>query len=219
MTLSTSLATRLRSATGSLHREVEGSPLIANLLRGALDRAGYCLMLRNLQPIYAALEARLPALAEDPVIACIFDPVLARLPALEADLVTLHGADWPSLPLQVAAKIYQGHLLQLDAPGLVAHAYVRYLGDLAGGQMLARIVRRALSLEGDRGTAFYAFPSPGAAVLGQCFRDGLDRIVLLEAALDRIVDEACLGFRWHGDLFRALGADRDLPQRSPLPLA
>ena len=219
MTLSMGLATRLRSATASLHREVESSPLIATLLRGKLDRTGYCLLLRNLQPIYAALEARLPTLAEDPVIACIFDPVLARLPALEADLVTLQGASWSSLPLQEAAEVYQAHLLQLDAPGLVAHAYVRYLGDLAGGQMLARVVGRALVLDGDQGTAFYAFPSPGAAVLGQRFREGLDRIVLPETALSRIVDEACLGFRWHGDLFRALGADCDLAQRSPLPLA
>lgn len=219
MSQSTSLAARLRSATASLHREVEGSPLIATLLRGELDRAGYCLMLRNLQPLYAALEARLPASADDPTIACIFDPVLARLPALEADLLTLHGANWPTLPLQEAAEIYQARLLQLDAPGLIAHAYVRYLGDLAGGQMLARIVRRALALDGDQGTAFYAFPFPGASVLGQRFREGLDRIVLPEAALDRIVDEACLGFRWHGDLFGALGTACDLPQRSPLPLA
>lgn len=213
------LATRLRSATASLHHDVESSPLIATLLRGKLDRAGYCLMLRNLQPIYAALEARLPALADDPVIACIFDPVLARLAALEADLVSLHGMDWPLMPLQEAAEVYQAHLLKLDAPGLVAHAYVRYLGDVAGGQMLARIVRRTLALEGDQGTAFYAFPSPGAAVLGQRFREGLDRIVLPEAALGRIVDEACLGFRWHGDLFVALGTACDLTQRSPLPLA
>ncbi len=219
MSQSTSLAARLRSATASLHREVEGSPLIATLLRGKLDRAGYCLLLRNLQPLYAALEARLPASADNPAIACIFDPVLARLPALEADLVTLHGADWRSLPPQEVAEIYHAHLLQLDAPGLVAHAYVRYLGDLAGGQTLARIVRRALALDGDQGTAFYAFPSPGATVLGQRLREGLDRIVLPEATLGRIVEEACLGFRWHGDLFSALGADCGLVQRSPLPLA
>ncbi|WP_293394915.1 biliverdin-producing heme oxygenase, partial [Nevskia sp.] len=127
---------------------------------------------------------------------------------------TLHGADWPALPLQEAAGIYHAHLLQLDAPGLIAHAYVRYLGDLAGGQTLARIVRRALALDGDLGTAFYAFPSPGAVVLGQRFREGLDRIVLPEAALGRIIDEACLGFRWHGHLFKALD-----DQRSPVQLA
>ena len=46
-----------------------------------------------------------------------------------------------------------------EAPELlVAHAYTRYLGDLSGGQQLARVARKAYNLEkGGAGTAFYEF--------------------------------------------------------------
>ncbi len=127
------LALRLRQATAARHREVEDSALIRRLLRGQLDRHDYCRLLRNLHPIYATLEARLP---ETALPQAIRDPRLARRAALEADLESLHGPDWQRLPLTVAAHAYRAHLQTLDAVRLGAHAYVRYLGDLAGGQPL-----------------------------------------------------------------------------------
>lgn len=195
------LSARLRQATGALHREVENSLLIADLLRGELDRADYCALLRNLHPVYQVLEARLSA-AQLPV--GIADPRLARLAALEADLATLHGADWASLPLTDAALAYQLRLLELDDARLIAHAYVRYLGDLAGGQMLGRIVEKAY---GDA-AAFYRFPAPGAAVLAAQFRSALDALALPDATLQAIIDEACAGFARHGELFAALKPQR-----------
>jgi heme oxygenase len=42
--------------------------------------------------------------------------------------------------------------------GLIAHAYVRYLGDLNGGKVLRRFLQRALDLP-DRHLAFYRFPA------------------------------------------------------------
>jgi hypothetical protein len=40
----------------------------------------------------------------------------------------------------------------------VAHAYTRYLGDLSGGQVLARVARKTYGLEkGGAGTQFYEF--------------------------------------------------------------
>jgi len=195
------LSARLRQATGTLHREVESSPLIAQLLRGNLDRGDYCALLRNLHALYQALEARLSCARLPEGIA---DPRLARLAALEADLATLHGADWASLPLTDAALAYQARLLELDEARLIAHAYVRYLGDLAGGQMLGRIVGKAYG----EGAEFYRFPEPGAAELAARFRSAIDALALPESALQTIVDEACVGFARHGELFAALQPQR-----------
>lgn len=189
------LSARLRQATGALHREVEGSALIAQLLRGQLDRADYCALLRNLHPLYEALELRLPDAGLPPAIA---DPRLARRDALERDLDSLHGPDWRSLPLVDEARSYRDRLLVLTAPRLAAHAYVRYLGDLAGGQMLGRIVDRTYG----GAAGFYRFPAPGGAVLAGQFRAALD--ALPADAADVVVDEACVGFRLHAALFGAL---------------
>lgn len=191
------LAARLRQATAALHREVEGSALIAELLRGRLARPDYCALLRNLHPLYEALEARLPGSA---LPAGIVDARLARLAAIEADLVALHGPDWQALPVADVALAYRDHLLTLDDARLVAHAYVRYLGDLAGGQTLGRIVERAYGAT----AAFHRFPAPGVAELARRFRSALDAPELPASQHDRIVEEARAGFARHAALFAAL---------------
>jgi len=192
------LAARLRAATAAQHREVERSDAIARLLRGTLDRHDYCRLLRNLHPIYAALEPRLQAALTLPE--GLRDPRLARLAALEADLETLHGPGWAALPVTDAARAYQAHLQALEAPLLSGHAYVRYLGDLAGGQLLGRIVEQAYGA----GVAFHRFPEPGATVLAGRFRAALDALDEQDATIRAVIDEACAGFARHAALFAAL---------------
>lgn len=46
---------------------------------------------------------------------------------------------------------------QQTAPRLLAHAYVRYLGDLSGGQIIGNRLRKAYGLEGLDGRRFYYF--------------------------------------------------------------
>ena len=133
---------------------------------------------------------------------------LARVPALAADIATLDPgvAEDADRPLEPATIAYADHLADLDrhAPELlVAHAYVRYLGDLNGGQLLRRIVRDALQLPPGPGTAFYDFDAaPGVAVLAARFRDALDRSALSDA--DAVVAEAQTAFQRHRQLFDEL---------------
>ena len=85
-----------------------------------------------------------------------------------------------------------------------AHAYVRYLGDLSGGQMLARIVANSLCLAPNQGVSFYDFGSTeNVKRLAQEFRAGLDLLADEESA-QTVVDEACAAFARHRDLFEQL---------------
>lgn len=203
------LAARLRSATHELHRAVERAGLMPALLRGQLPLAGYVALLRNLQPIYAALEAGLLRHAAHPQLAPLPLAGLARAPALAADLVALHGPGWArELPLCAAAQAYVARLQQLadGQPALLAaHAYVRYLGDLNGGQLLARRVGLALHLAPGQGLAFYDFGSDEqAAARARALRAGLDAIAPDEPAAQALVDEACAAFERHRELFEQL---------------
>lgn len=157
---SSSLSTLLREGTRAQHARAERSGFIADLLRGRGQHAGYVLLLRNLLPAYRALEQGLERHGASPVFAGLAWPALFRAPALERDLDLLAGPDWPRtialLPegmryaeVVTAASFGAGH-------GLLAHAYTRYLGDLSGGQVIGRLLRRSLGMS-EEALSFYRF--------------------------------------------------------------
>jgi heme oxygenase len=212
-TASNGLAARLKDATRDLHRQAERSGVMAELVQGRISREMYCLLLRNLQPIYAALEAGLDVHHHaDPNVQRLWRPELRRLPALEQDLGYLHaGADWRGdLPVLGAAAEYAERLERLvrtDPVLLIPHAYLRYLGDLHGGQILERIVRRCFGLQGELGTGFYTFGGGDRQLLERLkrdFRTGLDTLALSPEQEDGVVEEACEGFGLHERLFDEL---------------
>ena len=71
---------------------------------------------------------------------------------------------------------------------LVAHHYTRYLGDLAGGQVIGRTLEQLYALDG-QGLAFYAFPDIGRPVpYRRDYRERLDALPLSSAEQDEVVD-------------------------------
>jgi heme oxygenase len=206
-----SLGHHLKATTSAMHRRVERTAFMASLLRGEVDREAYAGLLRNLQALYAALEQALVQHASTPDVAPVVMPELFRSRAIAADLQVLSasGAAVPP-PLARATQRYVGRLQELSAarPGLlVAHAYVRYLGDLNGGQALRRIVARSLGLAGNAGTLFYDF-GDGAAQqhLVQRFRAGLEALGAPPEARLALGDEALGAFERHEQLFEELAA-------------
>lgn len=200
---------RLRNSTRALHTEVERAGVMRRLLRGQLDRAGYCRLLRNLHVIYSALESGLARHSSNPALAALCCEPLFRRDALGDDLNFLYGDDWEeAIAITATATQYAAHLdaLTEHAPILLgAHAYVRYLGDLSGGQMLNRIVAKNLSLQPDQGVSFYDFGSAAdVAKRATEFRAGLDLMAEDEASARALVDEACVAFTHHKALFEAL---------------
>ena len=189
---------------------------MAALLSGRLPRAGYVAMLCNLQAIYAALESALQVHEGSPAVDALQAGPLHRAGALADDLAVLHGPAWADeVPLAEAAAVYVARLQALQtaaasaaAPVLVAHAYVRYLGDLHGGQVLQRLVGRHYGLSDDAGapgTRFYDFgPTPQVLALRQQLRAALGSLPFDETGQDAVVVEACWAFGQHQRLFTEL---------------
>lgn len=193
------LTSRLREATRALHTEAERAGVMPQLLRGDLPLPRYVALLHQLHALYGALESALQAKQPSgrlPLLAA-----LARSAALRADLEHLDPQGEPRLT--VPMRDYVAHLGTVAPHRLMAHAYVRYLGDLAGGRVLHRIVARAYGLEQD-GLRFYAFDGDPAQ-LGLSLRAELDAVPAAHHA--DIVAEAQAAFRRHVELFEAL-ADR-----------
>ncbi|MES2715706.1 MAG: biliverdin-producing heme oxygenase [Pseudomonadota bacterium] len=207
--MSMGLAQRLREGTWALHTTTERAGIMPALLRGQLPAAGFQRLQRNLFSIYQALEAGLHSHAGHPLLAPLQLGPLARCQALQADLGVLHGPLWATaLPVTAAASAYAQRLQELaqqQPPLLVAHAYVRYLGDLAGGQALRRVAQQAYQLAGDAGTRFFDFgPPPLVRQLSQGLRQALDALPLDEAGAQALVEEAQWAFAQHARLFEEL---------------
>jgi heme oxygenase len=204
------LARALREGTADLHREAERAGLMGELLRGRISRQGYSALLRNLHALYQALEAHLSRHAGDPALAAVWSPELAREAALASDLATLHGSLWErEIQLQPAMTRYVARLdevAQATPRLLLAHAYVRYLGDLSGGQIVRRVIAASLALGEDRGQAFYRFAEAPERLAAR-LRTALDAIGLVPHELSQLVDEARLAFGLHIALFEQLAGD------------
>lgn len=148
----------LKERTARAHVRAEKSGIVADLLRRRADRDAFVLFLRNLAPAYAMLEDAL-ATAPAPAGTIRFAEV-ERSAALAADLSGLSGNGWRDLPIMPAAEAYAARIREVGARNpelLIAHAYVRYFGDLNGGQILRRMIGETLALPAEA-LGFYDFP-------------------------------------------------------------
>lgn len=206
------LAVRLREATAGAHTAAERTAFVRHLFKGTLPREGYVAFLRSLYPVYEALEAGLAATTSDPAVRMAYDPALNRTASLAQDLAWFAGPDWAKLPVAAPATAYAAHLKDLAArapAGLTAHAYVRYLGDLSGGQMMGKRVATTYEA-GEAGTNFYAFRDV-ADIDGRKhqYRAMLTALPLDAAQQDLVVQEANAGFDYARQIFETL--DREHP--------
>ncbi|SHF09339.1 biliverdin-producing heme oxygenase [Streptoalloteichus hindustanus] len=205
-------AARLRAAGRERHDHARGRGFVDALVRGRLRLEGYVTLLAQHFHIYAALEEAAERMRADPVAGRFVFDELARVPALRADLRFLLGDRWPErIPASRATADYCAHLREVcfDWPGgFVAHHYIRYLGDLSGGQVVRAAVRRAYDLPDDLGAGFYAFPGvPNPQRFKDAYRELLDTAPWDEAERRRITEETLVAYDHNTRVLDELGAD------------
>jgi heme oxygenase (biliverdin-producing, ferredoxin) len=201
---------RLKLATRELHTRAERSGVMAELLARRISRGAYGALLVNLHAIYVALESMLSTSTLDTSTVL----PLARAAALASDL-RVFAAGATVVPLEAATLAYVEHLHTLDstrAHCLWAHVYVRYLGDLHGGQILNRLVRELFAV--NEGTRFYDFGADDQVrALREGLRTALETSGLDAVQADEVVAEAVWAFDMHCRLFEQIHA-RCAPEAS-----
>jgi heme oxygenase len=200
------LLAALRAATHALHSQAERSGFVATMLAGGATRGLYAIWLRNLLHAYEHLEAALRGLDQRSALRPLADPRVYRADALAADLAVLAGPSFRALPVLREAEDYAADLDAADDAGLIAHAYVRYLGDLNGGQAMRRILGRSPGL-GAECLAFYAFPAE-AVTLERDYRRSLGAAGLSLASVEHAAAAAARAFRLNIALSTAIAAHR-----------
>ncbi|KAJ8080222.1 hypothetical protein PM082_017052 [Marasmius tenuissimus] len=130
----------LRESTKEAHQSIEASNGATLLLSGKLSKEEYVRFLMMLWHVYAYLvSSGVPDWKSHPIHESLFE---TAPPALTDYVDRIH------------------ELADSEDPSrLVAHGYVRYLGDLSGGQTIRHTIAKAYDLDekSGLGTAFYAF--------------------------------------------------------------
>jgi len=137
---------------------------------------------------------------------------LTRLPALEADLEFLLGADWrDEIVALPTTQRYVERIRQVGATwagGFVAHHYTRYLGDLSGGIFIGRVMARRFGFE-TNGIGFYLFDDiADPSAFKDVYREQLDAAPWDDAERERVIDEVLLAYRFNTELFEDLDRAR-----------
>ena len=166
------------------------------------------MLLRNLLPAYREMERGLNRHRHSPGVREISQPAVYRAAALESDLEALCGATWnQSLVLLPAAERYAALVAdaaQDDGLLLIAHAYVRYLGDLSGGRILRGLLARSLSLA-PRELTFYEFADvANLDAFKAGYREALVRAALAVRDGERVIVEAEAAFRLNIEVSAAI---------------
>jgi heme oxygenase len=127
----------LREHTNTKHREAEDTPFVQYMLHGNITVPHYALYLQQIQAVYAAIEhhADVSGLLED-------FPDIRRTAYMLKDIEEL-GYALPETLLPSVQRWCQRieDLYNSDQRNLImAHVYVRHMGDMYGGKVIAKRV-------------------------------------------------------------------------------
>ncbi len=185
---------KLHARIGKAHHQAEGMAFSRALLEGQASPLQIAALIRALAPAYALLEQQGPELASALGAHAIPWSALARTTSLEHDLAVL--ASVATTPASAAAAIWleQLKVLAAQAPHRwIAHVYVRYGGDLSGGQQLAAQANAILARHALPALSFWTFERDLPA-LKQQLHDGFEQMDLSAEEEAELLEEAELAF-------------------------
>ena len=209
----TSLSSALKHGTQESHSAAESVHFIKEFIKGNIDKTLYSILIQNLYFLYEALEPLLDEHAPTCFPTVHFPKELSRTQALKDDVDFYYGERALNLESNESASTATldylsriEYIAQEEPLLLLSHAYTRYLGDLSGGKILARVARRALKLQdADEGLAFYQFDEISSAkVFKDDYRRALDELSLREDEIERLVAEANVAFVLNMRIFEEL---------------
>jgi heme oxygenase len=210
-----SFAQTVKQSSWGRHAESEGADFMANIMRGVSPLIDYVNLVAQHFYIYEALEGQTEKHSGDELLDRFDSPELRRLGALEKDLEHLVGPGWKNeISAVPATREYAQRVNEIGEqgwiPGLIAHHYTRYLGDLSGGQMIAKRMCRQHGFEED-GVAFYNFEALGPIPkFKERYHASLDELgdLLSDADKQRFIDEVAVAYDFNTSVFEDLARQK-----------
>jgi heme oxygenase len=178
----------LKEITKELHKQAEHTKAAKLLVSGDITKDVYASWLYQLIMVYGPIEFgnKIQGFFDN------FPPDFERLPSLYQDFLELADSTktYTWLPSTVAYHAYLIDLINDPARKhlIKAHSYVRHMGDLSGGQLVATRVPGTVR--------FYKFTD--IDTLKPKLRAGLT---------DELGAEACVAFEWNIKIMKEFGGE------------
>eukprot|EP00794_Sanderia_malayensis_P008899 gene8899-9850_t len=205
------LSSHLKNVLSKKHREASSSHFIRELLKGRVDQKIYQQYIASLYFIYVALEDEAEKHADHPVFKQIHCPEdLAKVDLIKKDLEYYFGEDWEDkISISEATQNYVDRLhevAEIDPFLLVAHHYIRYVGDLSGAQVVKKVAIKTYKLpESGDGVRYYEFKNIANFMKYKDeYRAKLDAMKVGCKNADRLVEEATMAYNLNVHLFQEL---------------
>ena len=127
----------LRDLTKEAHSNAERQEFVKILFSGTINPKLYATFLKNQHPCYELLEV-----CAMPLGLLNGLPDIRRAPAILSDYKELWDEKDGEAQMLPVVKEYLDQIMTIknDPHRLMAHIYVRHMGDLAGGQMISKKV-------------------------------------------------------------------------------
>ena len=209
--MAVALAGQLREGTKKSHTMAENTGFVACFLKGVVEKKSYRKLISDLYFVYQAMEEEIDRLVlqDHPVIKHIGFKSLFRRETLENDLKYYFGEDWKKeIKISKSAEEYVERIRTVaeNSPELlVGHHYTRYIGDLSGGQILKKIAKKALNLNGNNGLNFYEFELiDDEKKFKEEYSQTLNKLPINQETADQIIDEANKAFVYNMKMFKEL---------------
>jgi len=177
----------LKELTKEVHQQAERQGFVKELMSGQMSGDKYAVFLYNQYALYNLLEVCAMSLG----LLNKF-PQIRRAPNILADFQELWTqSDMPSLT--DSTNRYLKHIMTIkdDPKKLMAHLYVRHMGDLSGGQMIKKRV-----------------PGKGTMYDFDCDIKTTKELIRSETS-DEMADEARLCFQYATELFKELHNEQE----------
>ncbi|KAL0077857.1 heme oxygenase-domain-containing protein [Phycomyces blakesleeanus] len=213
------LASAMREGTKAIHKAAEESVFTKKFLKGDITLDEYGRYINSLYYVYSSMESLLEKYKNDPAVENIYFPEeLNRKEVLLKDLTHYYGKERlakiiaPSA-MTPAIKTYVDAMeeaCKVNPALLVAYSYTRYLGDLSGGQILAKRLKKSVlkvdekdsEWDSTKGLEFYYFDHIGNQnEFKALYRERLDGAKVSQKTKDLIIEEALKCFAFNIEVF------------------
>jgi heme oxygenase len=172
----------LRELTKEAHSNAERQEFVKIMFSGKINPKLYATYLKNQHPQYEILEV-----CAMPHQLLHGLPDIRRAPAILSDWQELWTEEDGEVQILPVTEEYIKYILSIkdDPKKLMAHIYVRHMGDLAGGQMIAKRVPGS--------GKYYQFADPDAL-----------KVAIRERINDDMADEAKVCFDFATRFFQEM---------------